>query len=96
VPAKKTKISYAPAATTPSGRQKPKSYVPPMKKPHGNVSELQQYIEDNSGNGKTELELIHEFQEEVCDHDRVRVEISRGPSGRLMKCPKCGDIKKVQ
>ena len=93
MPAKKTKISYSPAATTPSGRKKPKSYVPPMNKPKGRT-DLTDFVETHRENGETTQELIHQFQEE-CQHTRVRVEIARTPTKRLMKCQDCGDIKET-
>lgn len=93
MPAKKTKISYSPSASTPSGRAKPRSATVPMNKPKG-VSAITEYVEEHRVNGETTQELIHEFQEE-CKHERVRVEIARTPSKRLMKCPDCGDIKET-
>jgi hypothetical protein len=93
MPAKKTKISYSPAATTPSGRQPPRSMVVPMNKPKG-TSEMTDWMEEHRAEYDHPLDALHAYQETVCDH--TFKEIARGPSGIFSSCTKCRFVKKTK
>ena len=93
--AKKAQVSYGKALTSPGKRSAPRTHPahkPNMKKPQG-LSEIAEYVEENKEYRDNTLELIQEFQQEECDHERQRVVIADGPSKTLLKCPDCGDIK---
>lgn len=104
---KKPDYRYQPAGATPSqrkraervrrGETKSKSFVMPMAKPKG-MSEIAEYVEGERGFLKEDehtVDLVREFQEEVCKHSR-RTEIASGPSFRLMRCTTCGDLKRLE
>jgi hypothetical protein len=95
---KKPAVKYEKASRSPGQRSAPRTsaaFKVAMKKPTGNISEIQKFIEENAGSGKSDMELRRHFQDEICKHERQRVEVSSGPSGRLLKCPDCGHMLKV-
>jgi hypothetical protein len=63
---------YQKAGKTPSKRraQKKSSSAAPM--PRG-LSPMAQYVEDNQDSGISVLELIHQFQEYDCEHEKVEI-----------------------
>lgn len=94
---KKAVVSYGKALTSPGKRSVPRTHAAhkvPMNKPKG-LSEIAEYVEENKEYRDSTLELVQEFQQEECDHERQRVVIAEGPSKKLLKCPSCGDIKEV-
>lgn len=94
MPRKSTvKTSYRKAKTTPSGRS-PRthpSFFPVLKTPHG-LSPLARYVEENSESGISVWELIEQFQEFDCNHER-ELETGRSPRKSSYSCPDCGRVR---
>jgi len=66
----KVTTRYQKAAKTPSKRRPSKPVS--VQTPSG-LSPMAQYVEDNQDSGIPVLELIHQFQEYDCEHEKVEI-----------------------
>lgn len=87
------KTSFTKARTTPSQRapRSHASHFPDLKTPHG-LSPLARYVEENRAEGITVWELVEQFQEYDCEHEREE-ETGRSPMKISYSCPDCGRIR---